>query len=126
MADALEAVLGAVYLDGGWLPVTRIVLDRFGALLAEAALEPGRLDFKTRLQEIIAARFEDVAPRYAVDEEGPDHDKRFTASVSVAGDILGRGAGKSKKQAQQAAARAAWDALRDAQYVTSDSDSLAR
>lgn len=126
LADALEAVIGAVYLDGGWPPAARLVLHRFGSLLAEAAMEPGRLDFKTRLQEEIAARFEDVAPHYAVNEEGPDHDKRFTALVSVAGDVLGIGAGKSKKQAQQAAARAAWDSLIDTQYVTSDSDSLRR
>lgn len=109
LADAVEAVIGAVYLDGGFDPARALVLETLGERIDAAALQPGSRDFKTRLQEI-AARDGLAPPAYAVDETGPDHDKTFHASVSVGDEILGRGQGSSKKEAEQRAARAAWDA----------------
>jgi ribonuclease-3 len=113
LADALEAVLGAIYLDGGWEPARELVLRRFGTRVAHAASGPGTQDYKTRLQELVARRG-GRPPEYLVVEEGPDHEKVFHATVAVAGLAQGRGQGRSKKQAQQAAARQAWLALIEA------------
>jgi ribonuclease-3 len=110
LADAMEAVIGAVYLDGGWDAAAALVMGLLGERIAEAAAGPGGHDFKTRLQELAARRF-DQLPRYDVVGEGPDHAKRFSATVYLAGQPAGVGEGRSKKQAEQAAARMAWDAL---------------
>ena len=114
LADALEAVIGATYLDGGWSAAADLVLGLLGSRIAEAALGPGGQDYKTRLQELSARRF-DALPAYEVDDEGPDHAKRFVASVVVGGRRRGSGEGRSKKQAEQAAARSAWEDLRTAE-----------
>ncbi len=111
LADALEAVIGAVYLDAGWDGAARVVLGLLGDRIAAAAAGPGGQDYKTRLQELSARSFEDV-PSYLVVDEGPDHAKRFVATVVVGGKARGRGEGRSKKQAEQAAARCAWEVLR--------------
>lgn len=111
LADALEAVLGIVYIDGGWPAAERLVLRLLGARVAEAASGPGGQDYKTRLQELSSRRFESL-PRYEVVDEGPDHAKSFDAAVRIDGEVRGRGAGRSKKQAEQAAARDAWESLR--------------
>jgi ribonuclease-3 len=111
LADALEAVIGAVYLDAGWDGAARVVLGLLGERIAAAAAGPGGQDYKTRLQELSARSFEDV-PSYLVVDEGPDHAKRFFATVVVGGEARGRGEGRSKKQAEQAAARCAWEVLR--------------
>jgi ribonuclease-3 len=95
LADALEAVIGAVYLDGGWEPARQLVLRLLGDRVSEAALGPGGRDFKTRLQELATRSF-DQLPRYEVADEGPDHDKRFFAVVHVGGRERGRGEGRSK------------------------------
>lgn len=124
LADALEAILGAIYLDGGWTPVTNIVLRLLGARIAEASQGPGGQDFKTRLQELTAERY-DIAPQYEVEASGPDHAKSFRATVSVNGRRLGYGEGRSKKQAEQAAAREAWTTLA-AQRVSADLESHGR
>lgn len=110
LADAMEAVLGAVYLDGGWAAAEPVVLTLFGSRIAAAASDPGTQDYKTRLQELVARRF-DQPPGYVLEETGPDHDKRFRARVLVGGEEVGSGEGRSKKQAQQAAAEVAWAAL---------------
>jgi ribonuclease-3 len=110
LSDAMEAVIGAVYLDGGWDDASTLVMDLLGERMTEAAAGPGGHDFKTRLQEMGARRFDEL-PSYAVSSEGPDHAKRFTARVSVGGNEYGIGEGRSKKQAEQAAARMAWRAL---------------
>lgn len=108
LSDALEAVIGAVFLDGGWVDA-RAVVDRLVGARLEAAVEagPGGEDHKTRLQEWTARRLGEV-PVYEVEEEGPDHAKRFTATVRVRGELWGSGEGRSKKQAEQSAAGAAW------------------
>jgi ribonuclease-3 len=110
LSDAMEAVIGAVYLDGGWDDAAALVMDLLGERMTEAAAGPGGHDFKTRLQEL-AARAYDELPSYAVVSEGPDHAKRFTAKVSIGGMGYGVGEGRSKKQAEQAAARMAWQRL---------------
>src|SRR5207253_10538617 len=110
LADAMEAVIGAVYLDGGWDAAAELVLHLLEDRIEEAAAGPGGQDFKTRLQELAARRF-DQLPRYDVSDEGPDHAKRFFASVYLGGEECGAGEGRSKKQAEQAAARVAWERL---------------
>jgi ribonuclease-3 len=114
LADATEAVIGAVYLDGGWPAASDLVLGLLGDRIAEAAAGPGGQDYKTRLQELAARELESM-PTYAVLDDGPDHAKRFYATVTVAGRELGAGEGRSKKQAEQAAARVAWESLRAAE-----------
>lgn len=108
VADAVEAVLGAMYLDGGIDPVRSLVIDRLGGRIDRAAERPGSKDYKTRLQEI-AAHDGHVPPVYALTESGPDHHKRFHATVTVGGELLGAGTGTSKKEAEQKAARAAYE-----------------
>jgi ribonuclease-3 len=107
LADAMEAVIAAVYLDGGWRAARKIVLRLLETRIVEGASGPGGHDYKTRLQELATQTF-DQLPRYQVRHEGPDHSKRFFATVSLRGDTWGTGEGRSKKQAEQAAARAAW------------------
>jgi len=107
LSDALEAIIAAVYLDGGLEAARTVVMDLFGERIADAASGPGGDDYKTRLQELAAQRFEKL-PRYQVSDEGPDHAKRFFATVLIGGAPRGTGEGGSKKQAEQAAARAAW------------------
>ena len=86
-------------------PEERAVAD--APRIAAAAAGPGSDDHKTRLQELVV-HMHGHAPRYDVVGSGPDHDRRFTAIVFVAGDQVGSGVGRSKKDAEQAAARAAW------------------
>jgi ribonuclease-3 len=112
VADTLEAVLGAVYLDQG-LAVAAQLVHRLTDPVIEAAGHLGAgLDWKTSLQELTAAG-EWGVPEYAVEESGPDHAKEFVATALVAGEPLGTGQGRSKKEAEQAAAADAWNALRD-------------
>jgi ribonuclease-3 len=106
LSDALEAVIGAVYLDGGPLAAHDLVARHFGERVADLATLLIGIDHKTALQELVARLF-DSSPAYSLTEDGPDHAKRFRAEVSVDGEILGNGEGRSKKQAEQAAARAA-------------------
>jgi ribonuclease-3 len=110
LADATEAVIGAVYIERGWGAAQTLVLDLLGERIAAAAAGPGGQDYKTRLQEL-AARELSVLPEYTVVDDGPDHAKRFFATVSFDGRPHGTGEGRSKKQAEQAAARAAWEVL---------------
>ncbi|MDQ6799162.1 MAG: ribonuclease III [Actinomycetota bacterium] len=110
LADAMEAVIGSVYLDGGWDAAEALVMGLLGSRIAEAAAVPGGHDFKTRLQELAARRY-DQLPRYEVHGEGPDHAKHFTAVVHLAGQPAGSGEGRSKKQAEQAAAKVAWETI---------------
>lgn len=110
LADGLEAVIGAVYLDQGFATAYDLVQRLFGEMLAELAERGAALDYKTSLQELAAARFGGL-PRYEVSERGPDHHKTFTAYALVDARRLGTGEGRSKKQAEQRAAREAYLAL---------------
>jgi ribonuclease-3 len=110
LADAMEAVIGAMYMDRGLGAAGDLVMALLGERIEDAAAGPGGQDFKTRLQEICARRF-DALPKYQLTDEGPDHAKRFAAAVLLGGVVKGRGEGRSKKQAEQAAARVAWERL---------------
>ena len=112
LADAMEAVIAAVYLDGGIEPATRLVLALLESRIREQATGPGGQDYKTRLQELAARRC-DQLPRYQVRHEGPDHSKRFFAAVFLRNEEYGAGEGRSKKAAEQAAAKIAWERLQD-------------
>jgi ribonuclease-3 len=110
LADALEALIGALYLARGAEAARAWVLDAFSDLLDEAAKLGAGLDWKTSLQELAAGRALGV-PEYEVDEAGPDHAKTFTATAVVGGREVGAGEGRSKKEAEQRAAEVAWTAL---------------
>ena len=105
LADAMEAVIAAVYLDGGMPHAHRVVLELWEPLIRSRAQDPGQRDYKTRLQELLAERGQ--KPRYSVSEFGPDHAKEFTATLEVEGVSVGVGEGKSKKEAEQIAAQKA-------------------
>jgi ribonuclease-3 len=111
LADTLEALLGAVYLDHGLDVAARVVHRLFDPVMADAAERGAGLDWKTSLQELTAEAGLGV-PEYRVTEEGPDHAKTFTATAVVAGEDLGLGEGRSKKEAEQRAAEQAWRLLR--------------
>jgi ribonuclease-3 len=110
LADALEALLGAIHLGRGLEAAAAIVHRLFDPLLVEAATRGAGLDWKTSLQELGAARGLGP-PSYQVEDDGPDHAKTFTAAVLLAGEIYGRGTGRTKKAAEQEAAEVAWRAL---------------
>lgn len=110
LADGLEAVIGAVYLAHGLEPARALVHHLFDRLLAEAPRLGAGLDWKTSLQELTAAAGLGV-PEYLVDESGPDHRKQFVATVVVAGNHYGAGDGRTKKEAEQKAAEAAYNEL---------------
>jgi len=110
LADTLEAVIGAVYLQEG-IDIARVVVHKlFDTLLDEAPRRGAGLDWKTSLQELCAAAGLGV-PEYRVEEEGPDHRKEFSATVVVAGQSYGSGDGRTKKEAEQKAAEAAYREL---------------
>ncbi|MCX4386144.1 ribonuclease III [Micromonospora peucetia] len=110
LADTLEALLGAIYLQYG-LDTAAIVIHRlFDPLMAESAGRGAALDWKTSLQELTAALGLGV-PEYRIEGAGPDHLKTFTAWVVVAGNRYGGADGRSKKEAEQRAAEAAWRTL---------------
>jgi ribonuclease-3 len=105
LADALEALFGAAHLDGG-PAASRAVVERF-LEWAEGEVEWRRRDAKTELQEREQAAGRPLPAYAVVEESGPDHDKRFVCEVRVAGELRGRGDGRTKKEAQQRAAAAA-------------------
>ncbi|MGH9050961.1 MAG: ribonuclease III [Acidimicrobiia bacterium] len=112
LGDAMEAVIAAVYLDGGWEPSRALVLALLESRIVDAAAGPDGQDPKGRLQELVA-QLHGRVPRYQVQREGPDHAPRFFATVVVGGRALGEGEGRSKRQAEQTAAQAAWRRLRE-------------
>ncbi len=106
LADAFEAVLAAIYLDGGYEPAKHHVL-RFITAELTSRDDDAFKDYKTLLQEVIQKNPEERLVYILTDESGPDHDKRFTVEVHLNSNVIGSGEGKSKKQAEQAAARQA-------------------
>nr|MEE4267863.1 ribonuclease III [Candidatus Krumholzibacteria bacterium] len=111
LADTTEALIGAVYLDGGLNParemVHRVILKGSEQVLARRSLR----NYKSRLQEMIQARYKSP-PRYRIVEvEGPDHDRQFKVAVMFGGKVLGSGEGRSKKTAEQRAARQALEVI---------------
>jgi ribonuclease III len=112
LADTLEAVIGAVYLDQGLAAADALVHRRFDGVIARAAKMGAGLDWKTSLQELTAAEMLGV-PEYHVEESGPDHQKSFRAQVRIGAQTYGEGEGRSKKEAEQQAAEAAWNAINE-------------
>ena len=111
VADAMEAVIAAVFLDGGLAAVHRLIDPFLEEAYSRAVNGSIDRDFKTQLQEQAQARYRS-SPRYrVVAEVGPDHSKTFEIEVELRGEALGRGSGRSKKDAEQAAARLAVEAL---------------
>jgi len=110
LSDAFEAVLGAVYLDGGTEPAYAMVERWVAPRMSSSTQQLESHDYKTHLQEL-AARLGRGAPVYLVTSSGPDHDKVFSATVSIDGGALGVGEGRSKKAAEQSAAAIAAAAL---------------
>jgi len=110
LADTLEAVIGAVYIDCGLAAASGLVHRLFDPVIERSARLGAGLDWKTSLQELTAAQMLGV-PDYQVEESGPDHQKSFRAVVRIGGRELGSGSGRSKKEAEQQAAEAAWNAI---------------
>jgi ribonuclease-3 len=109
LAGAFEALLGAVYQDGGFEAARQLVERYFAGDVEEKEL--GRHDYKTRLQEISQMLFHAPPSYRIVAESGPDHDKHFVTEITVGGKVLGKGEGKTKKQAEQQAAKKALSEL---------------
>jgi ribonuclease-3 len=105
LADAMEAVIAAVYLDSDYTTAASVILSHWEELVELRAKEPGKIDFKTRLQEMVAP--DGMTPEYRMEMSGPDHARVFKARVLVGDEEWGSGEGPSKKAAQQAAARMA-------------------
>jgi ribonuclease-3 len=112
LADALEAVIAAVYRDGGFEAARNFILDTFSEEFASLALGKGGVDYKTELQEYCQREY-DTLPRYQVlSESGPDHAKIFEVQINIRSRSAGTGKGRSKKEAEQQAAKKALEKLR--------------
>jgi ribonuclease III len=109
LADAFEAIVAAVFIERGFEAAREFVMAQLGPALRSAAATPEDVDPKSRLRQWCESRG-DALPDYEVDATGPSHATEFTATVRVNGVALGVGTGRSKKSAEAAAARAAWDA----------------
>ena len=110
LGNAIEAVIGAVYLDAGWEAARQVALALLGDQIDAAAQQPGGQDWKSILQEQLVKQLRQ-RPKYEVDAVGSSSSPMFSAVVSVQGSVIGQGQGQSKKQAEQAAAQAALEQL---------------
>ena len=110
LSDTVEAVLGAIYVQFGIERASDVIHTIFDPVIAEAAELGAGLDWKTSLQEVTATHDLGV-PRYVLESDGPDHDKRFTAEVHVGTRVFPGGSGRSKKEAEQEVAEIAWRAI---------------
>jgi ribonuclease-3 len=110
LADAFEAVIAAIYLDGGFEPVSKHIL-RFIPKDIQHQRTPAFNDFKTILQEVVQKNPEEKVEYILAGEEGPDHNKRFVVEVCLNSNVIGRGKGKSKKEAEQLAAKEALELM---------------
>lgn len=110
LADSLEALVGAIYLDHGYLKSADVILKWIGSAINSATLQGAALDGKTALQEL-AATLNFTAPEYEIVESGPDHDKNFVAIVILNNERFPAGPGKSKREAEQSAARIAYEII---------------
>ncbi|HET7387215.1 MAG TPA: ribonuclease III [Nocardioidaceae bacterium] len=112
LSDTVEAIIGAIYLSGGFESADIVVHLLFDPLMETAARLGAGLDWKTSLQELAAEHSLGV-PEYVIDDTGPDHEKTFTAQVQVGEARYGHGTGRSKKEAEQEAAETAYRAIVD-------------
>ncbi|MFK5925291.1 MAG: ribonuclease III [Desulfuromusa sp.] len=109
LADALEALLGAIYLDGGFAAASSVITKAFCAVIEKSALLRYGSDYKTCLQERLQAQY-GALPEYILAQvSGPDHERIFSIEARYSGKLLGKGSGSSKKNAEQKAAAAALD-----------------
>lgn len=111
LSDGVEALIGAVYIDKGFVIAGGVVHRLFDPLMEAAAALGAGLDWKTSLQELSADLGLGV-PEYLISDSGPDHEKTFVARVRVGEGVYGHGTGRSKKEAEQQAAETAWRTLR--------------
>jgi ribonuclease III len=111
LADCLEALIAAIYLDAGQASVASFVIRFFEEMIRKNCSSRGTLDYKTEVQELCQERLK-ILPEYRiVSEAGPDHKKQFTVEIAVKGEVYGRGIGRSKKDAEQKAAKEALEKL---------------
>ncbi len=125
LADTLEAVIGAVYIERGLPEASALVHRLFDPVIARSARLGAGLDWKTSLQELTASEALGV-PEYTVEESGPDHQKSFRATVRVGGYVYGTGEGRSKKEAEQQAAETAWNAISNGETPAAAGDEAAK
>lgn len=109
LADAVEALIGAVYLDGGWENAKAVSLRMLADVIRDASIGNLGKDYKSLIQERFQAEGETAIRYVVVREEGPDHDKTFFVELRVHDKVVGKGRGKSKKEAEQRAAQAAYE-----------------
>ena len=107
LSYAVEAILGAIYVEHGLVKSGEVILQLFAPILAASAELGAGLDWKTSLAELVNSKSLGVI-EYVIEQSGPDHDKRFSAQVKVGQDLYGNGEGKSKKEAEQHAAASAY------------------
>ena len=112
LADALEAVIGAVYLEAGINQAKELIIGLFSSLMENSFQGKGFQDYKTNLQEVLQAMGEEEIVYRVIKETGPDHDKEFVIEVLCGRRVIGRGKGKSKKEAEQRAAKEALGNIR--------------
>jgi ribonuclease-3 len=114
LSDCIEALIAAVYLDGGKDRATAFILQFFAGLIKRTCATGGTFDYKTELQELCQERLK-LLPEYrVVSESGPDHKKQFEVELTIKGRLYGRGTGRSKKEAEQKAAKEALEKLQNA------------
>lgn len=111
LAGALEALIGAAFLDGGITKARKLVLKLLGPELEKVAAGAVAVDSKSQLQHVVQTRWHEIPKYRLISSVGPDHAKTFTVEVVVNSEVLGRGEGRNKKQAELAAARQALDTL---------------
>ena len=111
LADATEALLAAIYLDGGFEEAKKFILPFLSREAEKAIKTEGTSDYKTALQEIIQKNKEETLTYRLFDETGPDHDKCFEVELLINSNIIAKGVGKSKRQAEQDAARQALELM---------------
>ncbi len=111
LANCLEALIASIYLDAGIYAIEAFVLRFFGEVIKRSCVARGTLDYKTELQELCQERIKQLPEYRVVSETGPDHQKQFKVELSLKGEVYGRGIGKSKKEAEQKAAKEALERL---------------
>ncbi len=111
LADSLEALIASLYLDEGMDAARKFILRFFDELIRKACATRVSLDFKTELQELCQERLKQLPEYRVVSESGPDHQKRFDVEVLIRGERAGHGSGRSKKEAEQRAAKEALEKL---------------
>ncbi len=113
LANCLEALIASIYLDAGNAAVKAFVIRFFEEMIQKTCTSRGTLDYKTDIQELCQERLKQLPEYRIVSETGPDHQKLFSVELSVRGDVYGRGVGRSKKEAEQRAAKEALKKLHE-------------